>query len=66
MRAAVAEGLLQDQSVKPAVPGRAEIAGLRNRACVKPCIGRAVCMGAGTWVLPVCKCKCREQEVRLG
>lgn len=50
MRAAVAEGLLQDQSVKPAGPGRAEIAGLRNRVCVKPCIGSAVCMGIGTWV----------------
>lgn len=50
MRAAVAEGLLQDQSVKPGGPGRAEIAGLRNHVCVKPCIGSVVYMGAGTWV----------------
>ena len=50
MRAAVAEGLLQVRSVKPAGPGRAEIAGLRNHVCVKPYIGSAVCMGIGTWV----------------
>lgn len=45
LRAAVAEELLQDQSVKPAGAARAEIAGLRSH--VKTCI---VCMSAGMWV----------------
>lgn len=50
VRAAAAEGLLQDRLVKPAGAARAEMAGFRSRVCAKRCSGRAVCLGAGTGV----------------
>lgn len=50
VRAAVAEGLLQNQSGKPTGAARAEIAGLGSHVCVKTCTGCAVCTGAGTWM----------------